>query len=229
MVWAGSRIIFLEPQDVKWWNSSSYLLQLLIGTHTHSISCIVTESTSIWLDESRWSQVVSRFESIWHTTLEKHINIQTRLWPSFFLFYRFLLMILISNADHYIGHCITSHLGFHPSVRSHLRILCQNDSLCTNFRDQGIDVRKTDYQHPHHLSLAMRKVDHLVLVVGSQIDRVTYARNLCRVALRSGIKSIILISHVGALCPNLESSLLDYALVEDEIISNTDCTWTILR
>ncbi|KAI8337635.1 hypothetical protein BC941DRAFT_39981 [Chlamydoabsidia padenii] len=139
-------------------------------------------------------------------------------------------MILITNADHYIGHSITSHLCSHyPDIRSQLRILCQNDTQCAHFRKHGIDVRQVDYQHPHYLSLAMRKVDHVVLVVGSHMDRVTSAKNICRVAQRSGIKSIIPISHVGALCPDMTSSLMDYALIEEEIINTVDCAWTILR
>ncbi|CAO3589317.1 unnamed protein product [Absidia cylindrospora] len=137
-------------------------------------------------------------------------------------------MLLISSADQYIGYCITSHLAQDPTVKSQLRILCQDDRLCMNFKNQGIDVRKTDYEHPHYLSLAMRNVDHMVLVIGNQVERVTYARNLCRVALRSGVKSIVLISNVGSLCPSLNSPLNDYALVEDEIC-NMDCAWTILR
>ncbi|KAI8328502.1 hypothetical protein BC941DRAFT_444804 [Chlamydoabsidia padenii] len=137
-------------------------------------------------------------------------------------------MLLISNADSYIGYSLTSHLASYPHLKCQLRVLCQDDTQCKNFRNQGIDVRKTDYTNPHQLSLAMRKVSHLVLVVGNQVNRVTHARNLCRVASRSGVNSIILLSHVGALCPNLTSSLMDYALVEDEIY-NTDCAWTILR
>lgn len=137
-------------------------------------------------------------------------------------------MLLISNADSYLGHSLTSHLASDPQIRTQLRILCQDDTQCKNFKKQGIDVRKTDYVNPHYLSLAMRNVTHLVLVIGNHVDRVSHARTLCRVASRSGVGSILLLSHVGALCPNLTSSLMDYALVEDEIY-NTDCAWTILR
>ncbi|KAI8092728.1 uncharacterized protein BX664DRAFT_327983 [Halteromyces radiatus] len=137
-------------------------------------------------------------------------------------------MLLISNADQYIGHCITSHLAYDPNIRSQLRVLCQNLIPCKQFMNQDIDVHQVDYHHPHQLSVAMRNVDHLVLVIGDNKDRVIHAKRLCQVALRSGIKSIILVSHVGALCSNLTSSLSDFALVENEIY-NADCAWTILR
>ncbi|KAI8064444.1 hypothetical protein BC940DRAFT_276929 [Gongronella butleri] len=138
------------------------------------------------------------------------------------------MSILITSADQFIGYAVTSHLARYARVRPHLRVLCQDEKPCGHLRTHGVDVRVSDYAHPHHLSLAMRNLAHLVLVVGDHPNRVDHARRILRVAARSGVPSIILVSHVGALCGSFNSSLRDYALIEEELCA-MDCPWTILR
>ncbi|ORX60483.1 NAD(P)-binding protein [Hesseltinella vesiculosa] len=138
------------------------------------------------------------------------------------------MSILITCADEYLGYALTSHFCNNPSVRPHLRVLCRDEKKCGQLRHQGVDVRSTDYKHPDILMLAMRNVAYLILVVGDHPDRVDQSRRILQLAARSGISSIILLSHIGALCANPSSTLRDYALVEDELY-NADCAWTILR
>ncbi|KAF7729237.1 hypothetical protein EC973_004767 [Apophysomyces ossiformis] len=126
-----------------------------------------------------------------------------------------------------MGYAIASHLARYEHLRRQIRLLCQNKATCLNFAKKGIDVHQIDYTHPHQLSVAMRGVDQLILAVGHEKDRVLYAEHLCDMAAKSGIQSIICISHVGAVSDSHES-LQQYALIEDFVI-NSDLQWTILR
>ncbi|KAI7849757.1 hypothetical protein BDC45DRAFT_488909 [Circinella umbellata] len=136
-------------------------------------------------------------------------------------------MLLVTSADHYIGHCVTSHLARYSHVRPQLRVLCENTTTCLNFANKGIDVRQVDYMHPNDLSMAFQGVDHMILAIGNESNRVAYCEHLCQVASRSGVKSIICISHAGAVSTDHEM-LAHYSLIEDEVITSA-CQWTILR
>ncbi|CAO3651461.1 hypothetical protein BJ944DRAFT_271058 [Cunninghamella echinulata] len=136
-------------------------------------------------------------------------------------------MLLITEADQYLGYSIASHLARYTFLRNKIRLLCKNKKACINFEKKGMDVRMVDYTHPHHLSLAMRGVDYMILAVGHDNNRVQISKHLCQMAVQSGVKSIILLSHVGAVS-HLHESLKQYAEIEEAVI-NTDCQWTILR
>ncbi|KAI8094829.1 uncharacterized protein B0P05DRAFT_523574 [Gilbertella persicaria] len=135
-------------------------------------------------------------------------------------------MLLITGADQYIGYAITSHLAEHQALRSQLRVLCQNKSRCHGFAKAGMDVRQIDYLHPHQLSLAMRGVDHVILAIGNELNRVDHAKSICAVAAQSGVSSIICISHVGA--SSKYASLQDYGQIESAVL-HSGCPHTILR
>ncbi|KAI8074965.1 hypothetical protein BC940DRAFT_314661 [Gongronella butleri] len=136
-------------------------------------------------------------------------------------------MLLITEADQYMGYALASHLGRQAGVRSQIRLLCKNKKVCMNFEHKGMDVHVVDYSHPHHLSVAMRGIDHLIMAVGYEDDRVEMAKYLCQMAEQSGVRSIILISHVGAVS-QAHASLKQYGDIE-ELVMNTSCQWTILR
>lgn len=136
-------------------------------------------------------------------------------------------MIVISGADQYMGYAITSHLARYEHLRPKLRALCQNKSSCLNFAKNGIDVRQVDYMHPNDLSLAFRGADYLVMAVGNEDKRVQYCKRLCQVAVQSGVRSIICISHVGAVS-HTHTTLRHFADIEDEVVG-LDCQWVVLR
>lgn len=136
-------------------------------------------------------------------------------------------MLLITSADQLMGYSITSHLAQFDHLRSHLRVLCETKSRCHGFRRAGIDVHQVDYNHANHLSVALRGVDHVVLVIGNETDRVKHAKNICEAASRSGVKGVICVSHIGAVSRN-HSSLQDYFQIEQEVIQ-LPCQYTILR
>ncbi|KAI8097279.1 uncharacterized protein BX664DRAFT_383583 [Halteromyces radiatus] len=136
-------------------------------------------------------------------------------------------MLLITEADQYMGYAIASHLGRYPALRSKIRLLCKNKTICLNFEHKGMDVHCVDYNHPHHLSLALRGVDHIILAVGHDDTRVSMAKHLIQTAVQSGIKSILLVSHVGA-ASHTHETLQQYADIE-RLVIDTDCQWTILR
>ncbi|ORX55160.1 NAD(P)-binding protein [Hesseltinella vesiculosa] len=136
-------------------------------------------------------------------------------------------MLLITEADQYMGYALTSHLARHPDIRQQIRLTCKDKKVCMNFERKGMDVQVVDYYHPHQVSKAMRGVDHLILAVGYEDDRVAMAKYLCQTAVQSGVQSIILISHVGAVSQT-HSALKHYGEIE-ELVMNTSCQWTILR
>ena len=137
-------------------------------------------------------------------------------------------MILITGADQYVGHCVASHLASHRYLRSRLRLACRDKDLCLGFSNKNIDVRQIDYYHPHELSKAFRGIDHVILAVGNEHDRVAIAENICKVADRSGVKSIVCVSQVGATATEYPH-LRHFASIEDNVVNTTNCDWVILR
>jgi uncharacterized protein YbjT (DUF2867 family) len=136
-------------------------------------------------------------------------------------------MLLITGADQYMGYAITSHLAQFGLLRPQLRVLCQTKKRCFGFANVGIDVRQVHYNHPNDVSLALRGVDHLVLAIGNESHRVENAKRICAMAASSGVKTIICVSHVGAVSQS-HSSLQDFNQIEQEVM-RTSCQYTILR
>ncbi|KAI7906363.1 uncharacterized protein BX663DRAFT_496152 [Cokeromyces recurvatus] len=139
-------------------------------------------------------------------------------------------MILITSADQYIGYTITSHLAQHKSLRQEqLRILCENKQGCYGFLNAGVDVCQVDYSHPNLISHALRGVDHIILAIGSDPDRVKHAAMICNLAAHSGVSSIICISHIGCTASSQRYlSLQEFSEIE-QIVMNSSCQYTILR
>ncbi|ORZ22122.1 hypothetical protein BCR42DRAFT_367797 [Absidia repens] len=138
-------------------------------------------------------------------------------------------MLLITEADQYMGYAIASHLGRIPHLRSSMRLLCKNKKVCLNFQNKGMDVCVVDYTHPHHISVALRGVDHIIIAVGYDADRVAMAKNLIQMANQSGIQSITLISHVGAVSSLQQHPTLQHYGDIEQMVVDSDCPWTILR
>lgn len=136
-------------------------------------------------------------------------------------------MLLITGADQYIGYAIASHMAQFEHLRSQIRVLCQSKTRCRGFSTAGIDVRQVDYNHPNDLSLALRGVDHIVLAIGSEGDRVENAKHICTVAAHSGVSSIICVSSIGAVS-RIHPALQDYGIIEEQVMHST-CQYTILR
>ncbi|CAO3652742.1 unnamed protein product [Mucor hiemalis] len=136
-------------------------------------------------------------------------------------------MLLITGADQYIGYAIASHMAQFEHLRSQIRVLCQSKTRCHGFSTAGIDVRQVDYNHPNDLSLALRGVDHIVLAIGSEGDRVENAKHICTVAAHSGVSSIICVSSIGAVS-RIHPALQDYGIIEEQVMHST-CQYTILR
>ncbi|KAG2209450.1 hypothetical protein INT47_008293 [Mucor saturninus] len=132
-------------------------------------------------------------------------------------------MLLITSVDDYLGYCIASHLSQVKSVRKDMRVLySQPSAWIKNFQTKGIDtVKITDCHHPDQLSKAMRNVTQIVLTLGSHPDRVKHCQKLLQVALRSGVKSVLFLSHIGAQSEE-HASLYDYGLVENMLIEQEE-------
>jgi hypothetical protein len=161
-------------------------------------------------------------------------------------------MLLITSVDEYLGFCIASHLSQFKSIRQGIRVLYQQSSSTgnkptshslpwiQNFQLKGIDIQTIkDYTNPNEISQAMRNVDQMILTLGSHPNRVQHFQHMCKVALKSGVKSIIFLSHIGAQSES-HFSLYDYGLIENYLVQQQEeqqeqqnpenmMTWTILR
>lgn len=136
-------------------------------------------------------------------------------------------MLLITGADQYMGYAIASHMAKFEQLRSQIRVLCQNKTRCHGFAKAGIDVRQVDYNHPNDLSLALRGVDHIILAIGNEVDRVENAKHICTVAAHSGVANILCVSSIGAVS-RIHPALKDYSLIEEQVM-HSQCQYTILR
>jgi hypothetical protein len=140
-------------------------------------------------------------------------------------------MILINSIDEYLGYCIASHLSQYKSIRKDLRMLYNiNQPWVQNFNSKGMDTRLIkNYTNPNELSQAMRSVNQVILTLGVQPHRVANCKQIINVAIRSGVKSIIFLSHIGAQSET-HSSLYDYGLTENYLIEKEEeISCTILR
>ncbi|KAG2232699.1 hypothetical protein BDF21DRAFT_386334 [Thamnidium elegans] len=136
-------------------------------------------------------------------------------------------MLLITGADQFMGYAITSHMAQFEHLRPSLRVLCQNKNRCHGFLKAGIDVRVVDYNHPNQLSLALRGVDHIILAIGNEPNRVENAKHICTVAAHSGVTNIVCVSHIGAVS-RVHASLQEFNTIEEQVI-DSNCQYTILR
>ncbi|KAI9281938.1 hypothetical protein BY458DRAFT_429398 [Sporodiniella umbellata] len=136
-------------------------------------------------------------------------------------------MLLITGADQWMGFAVASHLAQFQHLRSQVRLLCESKTRCLGFSKIGMDVHQISYSHPHQISMALRGVDHIVLAVGNEPSRVDHAKRLCTVASYSGVKSIVCISHIGAVS-RFHASLQEYHEIEQDVMQSL-CPYTILR
>lgn len=136
-------------------------------------------------------------------------------------------MLLITGADQFMGYAITSHMAQFEELRPKIRVLCQNKSRCHGFINAGIDVRQVDYDHPNQISLGLRGVDHIILAIGSESDRVENAKRICMIAAHSGVTNIVCVSHIGAVS-RIHPSLQDFNIIEEQVM-HSHCQYTILR
>lgn len=139
-------------------------------------------------------------------------------------------MLLITGVDDYLGYCIASHLSQSKSLRKDMRVLyTKSSSWIKNFQSKGIDTQAiADYTHPDQLSKAMRNITQVILTLGSHPNRVQHCQSIIQVAIRSSIKSIIFLSHIGAQSEQHEF-LYDYGLIENQLIEQEQITWTLFR
>jgi uncharacterized protein YbjT (DUF2867 family) len=84
-----------------------------------------------------------------------------------------------------------------------------------------------DYSNENSLAQAMRGVQHVVLVIGFETNRVDMCKKMIQRAQKSGVKSIIMVSHMGAMS-STHQSLKEFSEIEEEMFS-TDMDTVILR
>ncbi|KAI7904963.1 uncharacterized protein BX663DRAFT_559217 [Cokeromyces recurvatus] len=143
-------------------------------------------------------------------------------------------MILITSVDEYLGYCISSHLAQSIPLRKELRLIYSNEKKpwLNNFANKGIELcYLDDYMHPNQVSEVMRNVDQMILTLHhSHPDRVEQCKYLCKVAIRSGVRSILFLSHVGAQSPH-HHALSDFGVIEDFLVKlgEEEMSYTILR
>ncbi|KAI8876047.1 hypothetical protein K501DRAFT_262806 [Backusella circina FSU 941] len=136
-------------------------------------------------------------------------------------------MLLITSADEYLGYCITAHLSKQESLRKGIRVLCSQKERCLGFARKGIDVREVIADHPHQTSHAMRNIDLMILILPKNENRVKECLSLCDTAIRSGVKSILFLSTIGASCTDYDT-FSDYQKIESKLLE-VNIAWSILR
>lgn len=136
-------------------------------------------------------------------------------------------MILITSVDQWMGHSIASHLMHHPPVREKLRLTYQDKSNCHSFERHGAQMVQLDHSNEENLALALRGVQHVILAIGFEVNRVELCKKIIQRAGKSGVKSIIVVSQTGAMSSTHEA-LKQFSEVEEELFS-TDMDTVILR
>ncbi|KAG2186144.1 hypothetical protein INT43_002582 [Umbelopsis isabellina] len=136
-------------------------------------------------------------------------------------------MILITSVDQWLGHSVASHMMHQPHIRKQLRLTYQDKSMCYNFERQGAQMVEIDYNNENSLANAVRGVQHIVLAIGFEDQRVGFCKKLIQRANKSGVKSIIVVSHMGAISSS-HQTLKEFSEIEEEMFE-TDMDYVILR
>jgi uncharacterized protein YbjT (DUF2867 family) len=84
-----------------------------------------------------------------------------------------------------------------------------------------------DHSNEENLALALRGVQHVILAIGFEVNRVELCKKIIQRAGKSGVKSIIVVSQTGAMSSTHEA-LKQFSEVEEELFS-TDMDTVILR
>ncbi|KAH8549507.1 hypothetical protein BGW37DRAFT_501448 [Umbelopsis sp. PMI_123] len=136
-------------------------------------------------------------------------------------------MILITSADQWLGYSIASHLMHHPSLQNKLRLAYQDKSNCHSFERNGAETMNIDYSNEDSLAQSVHGVQHVVLVIGFEANRVDICKKMIQRAHKSRVKSMIVVSHMGAMSAT-HDSLKQFSEIEEELFS-TDIDAVVLR
>jgi uncharacterized protein YbjT (DUF2867 family) len=136
-------------------------------------------------------------------------------------------MILITSVDQWLGHSVASHMMHQPQIRNQLRLTYQDKSMCYNFERQGAQMVAIDYNNENSLAQAVRGIQHIVLAIGFEDQRVDFCKKLIQRASKSGVKSIIVVSHMGAISSS-HQTLKEFSEIEEEMFE-TAMDYVILR
>ncbi|CAM0135094.1 unnamed protein product [Umbelopsis sp. WA50703] len=114
-----------------------------------------------------------------------------------------------------------------PQIRNQLRLTYQDKSMCYNFERQGAQMVAIDYNNENSLAQAVRGIQHIVLAIGFEDQRVDFCKKLIQRASKSGVKSIIVVSHMGAISSS-HQTLKEFSEIEEEMFE-TAMDYVILR
>lgn len=97
-------------------------------------------------------------------------------------------MIAITGANGQLGQLVIKSL-LQKTQASNIVALVRNPDNAQSLREQGIEVRKSDYNQPDTLTRALQGVDKLLLISGSEVgSRVSQHQAVINAAKDAGVK-----------------------------------------
>jgi len=97
-------------------------------------------------------------------------------------------MIAITGANGQLGQLVIKSL-LQKTQASNIVALVRNPDNAQSLREQGIEVRKSDYNQPDTLTSALQGVDKLLLISGSEVgSRVSQHQAVINAAKDAGVK-----------------------------------------
>jgi len=134
------------------------------------------------------------------------------------------MKIGITGATGQLGRLVVSKLRSKGSLQN-IIALVRNPKKAS---DLGVESREADYDKPETLAPALKGIDTLLLISGSEVGkRATQHRNIIDAAMKAGVKWIIYTSILHA-----DKSLIDLAtehLATEEALKQSGIPYTLLR
>jgi NAD(P)H dehydrogenase (quinone) len=101
-------------------------------------------------------------------------------------------MILITGATGHFGKATINHLLEKGVPPSEISAFVRDESKAADLRAKGVTIRKGDYNDYASLTAALKGVDKLLLVSGSDIfTRLAQQENVVKAARETGVKHIV--------------------------------------
>ncbi len=136
-------------------------------------------------------------------------------------------MILITGASGKLGMAVVQNL-LKKRPADQIAALVRDESKAAALKEQGVDVRVGSYDDAASLDRAMQGVEKVLLISGTEDNRIQQHRNVVDAAKKAGVKLIAYTSRIVKNQDRLNPMMAVHFETED-YIKNSGLTYTLLR
>ena len=139
-------------------------------------------------------------------------------------------MILITGATGHLGKAVVNQL-LTKTAASNIAILARDLNKALEYKTKGIEVRIGDFDNPDSLNIAMKGIETVLLVSGSDpVNRLQQHKNVIDAAVKNGVNRI---AYTSVTMENLNTSanlfLMQSHFQTEDYIKESGLNYTFFR